>query len=77
MRLGQPLKSFRDHLGDFDIYRKDVPKPYLDSLGPLIKPQRVKELGDLQIQEEAGLIPGKPVLIPSIPTGGEGPGSTI
>lgn len=75
LRLGQPLKSFRDHLGDFDIYRKDVPKPYLDSLGPLIKPQRVKELGDLQIQEEATVIPGKPVFT-SIPPGGIGPGKT-
>jgi predicted amidohydrolase len=69
LRLGQPLKSFRDHAGDFDIYRKDVPKPYLDSLGPLIKPQRVKELGDLQIQQEAA-VPGKPHYTSSIPSNG-------
>ena len=76
LRLGQPLKSFRDHVGDFDIYRKDVPKPYLDSLGPLIKPQRVKELGDLQIQEEAAM-PSKPVFVSSIPPASNGQGTTI
>lgn len=76
LRLGQPLKSFRDHLGDFDIYRKDTPKPYLDSLGPLIKPQRVKELGDLQIQEEA-TAPGKPPFVSSIPPDLKPPGAII
>ena len=52
LRLGQPLKSFRDHLGNFTIYDKGVEHPYLDSLGPLIKPQRVSELAELQIREE-------------------------
>lgn len=74
LRLGQPLKSFRDHLGDFDIYRKEVPKPYLDSLGPLIKPQRVKELGDLQILEES-VVPGRNVFSSSIPTDNTDPGA--
>lgn len=69
LRLGQPLKSFRDHAGDFEIYRKDYPMPYLDSLGPLIKPQRVKELGDLIQQETPS--PGKPIFVPSIPPGGK------
>ena len=41
LRLGQPLKSFRDHLGDFSIYWRDTEHPYLDSLGPLIKPGRM------------------------------------
>ncbi len=72
LRLGQPLKSFRDHLGDFDIYWKGAPKPYLDSLGPLIKPQRVKELGDLQILEES-VVPGRQVFAPSIRTGNTDP----
>ena len=39
--LGQPLKSFRDSAVDFSIYdrsRRDL--KYLDSLGPLAKPQR-------------------------------------
>lgn len=69
LRLGQPLKSFRDHAGDFEIYRKDYPMPYLDSLGPLIKPQRMKELGDLIQQETPS--PGKPTFVPSIPPGGK------
>ena len=55
LRLGQPLKSFRDHLIDFTIYQKGAKHPYLESLGPLIKPSRVKELGELQIREEARL----------------------
>jgi predicted amidohydrolase len=55
LRLGQPLKSFRDHMIDFTIYQKGVKHPYLDSLGPLIKPQRVQELGELQKLDEARL----------------------
>ncbi len=51
LRLGQPLKSFRDHLGDFSIYQKDVEHPYLDSLGPLIKPTRLDKLSQLKIKE--------------------------
>jgi len=52
LRLGQPLKSFRDHLGNFTIYDKGVRHPYLDSLGPLIKPTRLRELTELQIRQE-------------------------
>lgn len=51
LRLGQPLKSFRDHIGDFSIYRPGVKHPYLDSLGPLIKPTRMDKLAKL-IQED-------------------------
>jgi predicted amidohydrolase len=40
LRLGQPLKSFRDRVTDFTIYQKNVPLPYLDTLGQLIKPTR-------------------------------------
>ncbi|MCB0737555.1 MAG: carbon-nitrogen hydrolase family protein [Bacteroidetes bacterium] len=50
LRLGQPLKSFRDHIHEFSIYRKDTKHPYLDSLGPLIKPSKIKKQeGDLEI----------------------------
>lgn len=52
LRLGQPLKSFRDHIGDFDIYKKGKKHPYLESLGPLIKPTNIKELSELKLQEE-------------------------
>lgn len=61
MRLGQPLKSFRDHLGDFSVYNPDAPHEYLESLGPLIKPQKVEQLAELKqleskIQMPHGLI---------------------
>lgn len=51
MRLGQPLKSFRDHIGDFSIYDKDYKLDYLESLGPLIKPQKVEQLAELKKME--------------------------
>ena len=44
LRLGQPLKSFRDKLVHFDIYEKDKKHPYLDTLGELQKPTRIKEI---------------------------------
>lgn len=44
LRLGQPLKSFRDRRAHFDIYEKDRQLPYLDSLGELIKPTRMKQI---------------------------------
>jgi predicted amidohydrolase len=51
LRLGQPLKSFRDHLGDFGIYQSGAKHDYLDSLGPLIKPTRLENLAELKIRE--------------------------
>lgn len=53
LRLGQPLKSFRDHIGDFKIYKEGFDRSYLDSLGPLIKPTRVDELANLKMQEKS------------------------
>lgn len=39
--LGQPLKSFRDRTLEFDVYdRNRWQDGYLDSLGPLVKPER-------------------------------------
>jgi predicted amidohydrolase len=54
LRLGQPMKSFRDHLktGQFGIYQPNLPTPYLDSLGPLIKPTRLDDLAELKIKED-------------------------
>lgn len=40
LRLGQPLKSFRDRAVDFSIYHPGAEYPHLDSLGPLEKPTR-------------------------------------
>ena len=51
LRLGQPLKSFRDHIGNFGIYKPGVPLPYLDSLGPLIKPSKLEKLTELRKKE--------------------------
>lgn len=51
LRLGQPLKSFRDHIGDFGIYAPGVQLPYLQSLGPLIKPARLETLAQLKRKE--------------------------
>jgi predicted amidohydrolase len=53
LRLGQPLKSFRDHIGDFGIYQKGAKLPYLDSLGPLIKPTKLDNLAELKIKENS------------------------
>ena len=55
LRLGQPMKSFRDRPVAFDVYAPGAQHPYLESLGPLIKPQRVHELGELQKLDEARL----------------------
>jgi len=52
LRLGQPLKSFRDHIGQFSIYQNGAKHAYLDSLGPLIKPSRLDELRNLKMQEK-------------------------
>lgn len=61
LRLGQPLKSFRDHLGDFKIYQPGQKHEYLESLGPLIKPERVDELADLQREAEHTIQPSQPI----------------
>ena len=42
--LGQPLKSFRDFKGHFDVYGKEFDKSYLDTLGPLEKMKRRENL---------------------------------
>jgi predicted amidohydrolase len=51
LRLGQPLKSFRDNIQDFSIYQAGTLLPYLDSLGPLIKPKKLDELARLRERE--------------------------
>jgi predicted amidohydrolase len=53
LRLGQPLKSFRDHIGQFSIYQPQTSLPYLDALGPLIKPSRLDKLTELKIKENS------------------------
>ncbi|MEQ9263361.1 MAG: carbon-nitrogen hydrolase family protein [Owenweeksia sp.] len=51
LRLGQPLKSFRDHIGSFNIYQPGAEHPYLNSLGPLIKPTKTDKLTELKQKE--------------------------
>ncbi len=57
LRLGQPLKSFRDHIGSFGIYQAGTQLPYLDSLGPLIKPTKLDNLAELKKKESDISIP--------------------
>jgi predicted amidohydrolase len=45
LRLGQPLKSFRDRAVDFSIYEPGSEHDYLESLGPLEKPTRTGTKG--------------------------------
>ncbi len=46
--LGQPMKSFRDSKVRFSIYEgRAADLRYLDSLGPLAKPQRTRQAEDL------------------------------
>ena len=51
LRLGQPMKSFRDRPVDFGVYAPGLKHEYLESLGPLIKPTRVQELSDLEVKD--------------------------
>lgn len=57
LRLGQPLKSFRDRRINFDIYDKNYKSDYLATLGPLEKPVRKISL-DAAFSE-----PTKPITI--------------
>ncbi|MGB0403949.1 MAG: carbon-nitrogen hydrolase family protein [Salibacteraceae bacterium] len=52
LRLGQTLKSFRDHKKVFDVYNPDKPLPYLDSLGPLLKPTQTNRTANLDVIEQ-------------------------
>jgi predicted amidohydrolase len=65
--LGQPLKSFRDRPVEFPVYQHSGPgEAYLQSLGPLAKPERGSRagLGEAQsIVEDAR----QPIPIPSGP----------
>ena len=51
LRLGQPLKSFRDRKVKFDIYNEGTQLPYLDTLGKLHKPSRFDKIAEV-LQEE-------------------------
>lgn len=60
LRLGQPLKSFRDHIGQFSIYQPGEELAYLNSLGPLIKPTKMEALAKLKLEEKEYVPPTSP-----------------
>ena len=47
LRLGQPLKSFRDRRVRFDIYQDGAQLPYLNTLGKLHKPTRFEQITEV------------------------------
>ncbi|NJN41634.1 MAG: carbon-nitrogen hydrolase family protein [Flammeovirgaceae bacterium] len=47
LRLGQPLKSFRDRNVNFEIYQNGIDLPYLKTLGKLYKPTRLDQLKEV------------------------------
>lgn len=53
LRLGQPLKSFRDRSVEFTIYQKDKSPEFLDTLGPLIKPSRLNMQKITEVLQES------------------------
>jgi hypothetical protein len=57
LRLGQPLKSFRDRHVVFDIYEKDKKFPELDKLGSLSKPIRMKQIESALVSEHPSEFP--------------------
>jgi len=46
LRLGQPLKSFRDRRVAFDIYNEGYRSEHLDALGPIKKPTRQDHIAE-------------------------------
>ncbi len=47
LRLGQPLKSFRDRNIRFEIYQESAKLPYLSTLGKLNKPTRLEQITEV------------------------------
>jgi predicted amidohydrolase len=52
LRLGQPLKSFRDRKVNFDIYKEGIELSYLNTLGALNKPTRFEQMTETLQAEE-------------------------
>lgn len=59
LRLGQPLKSFRDRKVRFDIYEEGKTFEHLNKLGELSKPTRMKEIEEA-MQDTIADPQGKP-----------------
>ncbi|MDZ4716174.1 MAG: carbon-nitrogen hydrolase family protein [Cytophagales bacterium] len=63
LRLGQPLKSFRDRTVRFGIYQDGAQLPYLQTLGKLNKPTRFDQITEV-LQTEAA--PPAPEFLPPL-----------
>ena len=63
--LGQPLKSFRDSKMQFPVYQTPGARAYLDTLGPLVKPQRGSQAG-LEVEAQLAETPAAKVPIEAI-----------
>lgn len=50
LNMGQPLKSFRDSSVEFRVYKPDFDRSYLNSLGPLEKPDRAVRTAQVTCQ---------------------------
>ena len=75
--LGQPLKSFRDCDVAFPVYHEESARAYLQSLGPLAKPQRGSRAG-LRDRDEEDLLASTPsTRVPLADIPGTVPTSTI
>jgi predicted amidohydrolase len=55
LRLGQPLKSFRDKKVVFDIYQEGRSFPYLEQLGTLVKPIKMRQIQEALNEESVDL----------------------
>lgn len=62
LRLGQPLKSFRERKVKFDIYEPGKALPYLSTLGPLNKPTRFDQIKE--VLQNDGPLPHPPTAVP-------------
>lgn len=58
LRLGQPLKSFRDRNVDFSIYSNERKTDYLKTLGPLIKPSKMNMTQITEVLQSNGVYVG-------------------
>jgi predicted amidohydrolase len=63
LRLGQPLKSFRDRRVKFEIYHPETSLPYLNTLGQLNKPTRLDQI-KVVLQNEEPPPPTTPNAVP-------------
>lgn len=64
LRLGQPLKSFRDRNVRFEIYQDGAQLPYLNTLGKLHKPTRLEQIKEA-LQAET-IVNENPIVVQTV-----------